>query len=185
MNTVKKKKSTGKTKINLKSAWHNKKPVLLFIGVFVLIIILFYIAWINPFCVNHIFEPIVSFYAKVSGKILALLGYKTWVNGTMISSSGFDLNIKRGCDAIEATALFAAVVLAFPVVFKKKILGLILGILTLTLVNFIRIITLYIAGHRYPALFNFLHDQIWQIIYIAIAVLLLLLWLQSLHHREG
>jgi len=185
LNPVKKRESSGKTKIDLKSTWHNKKPVLLFIGLFVLLIALFYIAWINTFCANHIFEPIVSFYAKVSGKILAVLGYKTWVNGTMISSSGFNLNIKRGCDAIEATALFAAALLAFPVPFRRKILGLIVGIVTLTLVNFIRIITLYIAGNRYPALFNLMHDQIWQVIYIAIAVLLLLLWLQSLRHREG
>jgi exosortase H (IPTLxxWG-CTERM-specific) len=185
LNPKKKKKEAIKPEYHLINTWSNKKPVLLFVGFFTFFIALFYIAWTSSFGSTHIFEPIVSFYAAASGKILALLGYDISVKGTMICSSGLDLNIKRGCDAIEATALFAAAILAFPVPFRRKIVGLIVGIVTLILVNFIRIITLYIAGHRYPALFNFLHDQIWQVIYIAIAVLLLLLWLQSLRHREG
>ena len=159
--------------------------MLLFIGLFAFLIILFYILWISSFGSTHLFEPVIVFYATVSGKILAWLGYKTFVTGTLICSPTFNLNIKRGCDAIEATALFASAVLAFPVPFRKKILGLIIGIITLVIVNFIRIITLFITGLKHPALFSFMHDQIWQIIYIAIAVLLLLLWLQSLRHREG
>jgi len=185
LNRDKKKKRSVKKANNLKSNWNNKKPVLLFIGLFVFLMILFYILWISSFGSTHLFEPAIVFYATASGKILAWLGYNTSVTGTVIYSSMFNLNIKRGCDAIEATAMFASAILAFPVPFRRKILGLIIGIVTLMLVNFIRIITLFITGLKHPALFNFMHDQIWQIIYIAIAVLLLLLWLQSLRHREG
>ena len=185
MNRDKKKKRSVKKANNLKSYWNNKKPVLLVFGLFAFLMILFYIAWISSFGSTHLFEPIISFYAAASGKILAWLGYNTSVAGTLIYSSTFNLNIKRGCDAIEATALFVSAVLSFPVPFRRKILGLIIGIVTFVLVNFIRIITLFITGVKHPALFSFMHDQIWQIIYIAIAVLLLILWLQSLRHREG
>ena len=130
------------------------------------------------------FEPIIGFYASASGRILAWLGYNTTVSGTMIFSHEFNLNIKRGCDAIEATALFISAVLAFPASYRSKIPAIILGIVIMMLVNFIRIITLFITGLNHPALFNFMHDQIWQIIYIAIAVLLLILWLQSLRHQK-
>ena len=126
----------------------------------------------------------IKFYAATSAKILAWLGYQTSVNGTVIFSSAFNLNINRGCDAIEATALFIAAVLSFPAPVKRKLLGIIVGIATLLLVNFIRIITLFVTGLKHPALFNFMHNQIWQIIYIAIAVLLLIIWLQSLRHRK-
>jgi exosortase H (IPTLxxWG-CTERM-specific) len=184
--------SRGKQKIrsvkkanNLRSNWNNKKPVLLFIGLFVFFIGLFYILWISSFGSTHLFEPVISFYAAASGKILAWLGYNVSVTGTLIYSSTFNLSIKRGCDAIEATAMFVSAVLAFPASIRKKILGIIIGIVTLMLVNFIRIITLFITGLTHPALFNFMHDQIWQIIYIAIAVLLLIFWLQSIRRREG
>jgi len=181
----KKKKSSVKKTYNLISYWNDKKPVLVIIGLFVFFISLFYILWISSFGSKHLFEPVIAFYAAASAKILAWLGYHTSVNGTVIFSSEFDLNIKRGCDAIEATALFIAAILSFPAPIKRKILGIIIGIVTFVLVNFIRIITLFITGLKHPALFNFMHDQIWQIIYIAIAVLLLLLWLQSLRHKEG
>jgi exosortase/archaeosortase family protein len=153
--------------------------------VFGFLIILFYILWISSFGSTLLFGPVINFYATASGKLLTWLGYNISVTGTLMRSPTFNLNIKRGCDAIEATALFVSAILAFPVPFRKKILGLIIGIITLVLVNFIRIITLFITVLKHPALFSFMHDQIWQIIYIAIAVLLLLLWLQSLHYREG
>jgi exosortase/archaeosortase family protein len=171
---------------NLLSYWNNKKPVLVIIGLFVFFIALFYILWISSFGTKYIFEPIISFYASASAKILAWLGYHTTVSDkTVIFSPLLNLNIKRGCDAIEATALFISAILAFPARYSSKVLGILIGTVTLMLVNFLRIITLFITGLKHPALFNFMHDQIWQIIYIAIAVLLLILWLQSLRHREG
>lgn len=180
----KKKDSPVKKSFSLKGGWKNKKPVLIFIGVFAALIILFYMAWISSFGTNHIFEPIVAFYAAASGKMLTWLGFKVSVSGTMLYSSMLTLNIKRGCDAIEATALFVSAVLAFPVAFRKKIPALIIGVFTLVAVNFIRIITLFITGVKHPSLFNFMHDQIWQIIYIAIAVLMLFIWLQSVRRKE-
>jgi exosortase H (IPTLxxWG-CTERM-specific) len=175
----KKKNNAAKAENSFRNAWENKKPVLIFVGVFALLMILFYIAWINPFLSGHIFDPLVRFYAFTSGKILTLLGYQNVVSGTMIRTAVIELNIKRGCDAIEATALFAAAVIAFPVSFRKKIPGLLIGILTLAMINLIRIVTLFIAGIENPGIFNFLHDQLWQVIYIAISVLLLILWLRS------
>jgi exosortase/archaeosortase family protein len=179
----KKNKHPVKKENNLLSYWNNKKPVLLIIGLFVLFISLFYVLWISDFGSKYLFEPIIGFYAVTSAKILTWLGYKASVMlSTVIYSSTFNLNIKRGCDAIEATALFISAVLAFPAPPVKKILAIVVGISTFVIVNLIRIITLFITGLKHPALFNFMHDQIWQIIYIAIALLLLILWLQSLRH---
>ena len=159
---------------------------MLIIGLFVFFISVFYVLWISDFGTKHLFEPIITFYAAASAKILAWLGYNTSVTGgTVIFSPVFNLNIKRGCDAIEATALFIAAVLSFPAPYGRKIIGIVIGSFILVIVNFLRIITLWITGIKHPSLFNFMHDQIWQIIYIAIAVLLLILWLQTLRPKEG
>ena len=178
MKAKKKSKEPVKAGNILKQTWSDKKPVLLFVGLFALIIVLFYIIWVSPFFVRHVFEPIISFYATTAGKVLTLFGYSNSVIGTAMYGTGVQLSIKRGCDAIEATALFVAAIVAFPVNFRRKIAGLLFGILTLALVNLFRIVTLFIAALKYPSLFNFLHDELWQVIYIGIAVLLLIVWLQ-------
>jgi exosortase H (IPTLxxWG-CTERM-specific) len=185
LNQNKKNKRSVKKTNNLVSYWNSKKPVLLIIGLFVFFISIFYVLWISDFGSQHLFQPIIAFYAAVSAKILTWLGYNTSVTGgTVLFSTACSLNVKRGCDAIEATALFISAVLAFPAPYKRKIIGILIGVFLLMTVNFLRIITLFITNVKYPSLFNFMHDQLWQIIYIAIAVLMLIIWLQTLSKRK-
>ena len=44
-----------------------------------------------------------------------------------INSSRYSVNIAHGCDAIEPLALFVAAVVAFPVAFRTKVPGLLIG----------------------------------------------------------
>jgi exosortase H (IPTLxxWG-CTERM-specific) len=175
---VAKKKENAPDGFSLTRIWKEEKPVLVFVGLFTLLIVLFYLAWVSTFFTHHLFEPVIRSYAWISGKVLTLFGYQVQVEGTNLFSTGFAVNIKRGCDAIEASALFAAAVIAFPASTRKKIPGLLIGIAILALVNLTRIITLFMAGLKNMTLFNLLHDQVWQVIYIIIAVILLIFWLQ-------
>lgn len=159
------------------STFYRKNPVPFFIGLVALQIILFYVLYRNPWVEQTIFTPLVNFYATVSGKFLALIGYPNEVFGDLISSSQFSVSIKKGCDAGEPMAIFIAGIVAFPALIRKKFIGLGIGLFILFLLNVIRIASLYIVGIHYPDFFESMHLAIWQVAFIFVAILLWFLWL--------
>ena len=138
---------------------------------------LFYVfAFVSPFYDRH-FPYYLGLNAKLSGYILGLLGQDVTVRDTSISSPAFSVTVKQGCDAIEPTALFICAVLAFPAPFASKIPGIIVGALFLAVLNLIRIVTLFLTGVYFPNAFQFMHIEVWQVIFIPLAVLFWILWL--------
>jgi exosortase/archaeosortase family protein len=115
--------------------------------------------------------------AKVSGSLLAGLGQEITVTGVSISSPIFSANIIRGCDAVEAIALYVCAVIAFPFPFLKKLSGMIAGTLLLLILNLIRIVSLFLIGVYSRRIFDLMHIDVWQAIFIFFAVLLWILWL--------
>jgi exosortase H (IPTLxxWG-CTERM-specific) len=156
----------------------NKHPVLVVIGLFALLMLIFYCIYMPPFFQDKLITPIASFYATLSGKVLNLFGYGTTVFGDMISSARFSLSIKKGCDALEPMGLFVAGLFAFPASFRKKLVGMGIGLSVIFLLNILRIVTLFLTGVYKPSLFEAMHMEIWQIVFILVAIGLLFLWLR-------
>jgi exosortase/archaeosortase family protein len=139
--------------------------------------------------VFYVFVAFSSFYnrrfvpwhhhliAKVSGQVLAILGQDITVTGKSISSPRFSVNIIRGCDAVEAIALYVCAVLAFPLPFLKKLPGMIAGTLLLLVLNLVRIVSLFLIGVCSPRIFALMHIDVWQALFIFFAVLFWILWL--------
>jgi exosortase/archaeosortase family protein len=115
--------------------------------------------------------------AKVSGGMLTVLGQDITVADTSISSQMFSVQIVRGCDAVEAIALYVCAVLAFPLPFLKKLPGIIAGVLLLLVLNLVRVVSLFLIGVYSPTIFDMMHIDVWQALFIFLAVLLWILWL--------
>jgi len=125
-------------------------------------------------------DAINSFYARLSGSILNLFGADVFVNQTEIWGSEFHVSIKTGCDALAPMILFATSILAFPAPFRAKFLPVIIGFFILGVLNIIRIITLYYSGlYGSQEFFRIMHEDVWQIFFIAFTVLLWLIWIRS------
>ncbi|MBI3260392.1 MAG: exosortase H [Ignavibacteriae bacterium] len=118
----------------------------------------------------------LSAVAKITGSALSLIGFSNYTSGTMVSSQAFSMSIAYGCDALEPTFLFVAVVLAFPAAWKKKVVGAISGILILYAINIIRLITLFLTGIYKREYFELMHIEIWQAIFIILALVLFVVW---------
>jgi exosortase H (IPTLxxWG-CTERM-specific) len=132
------------------------------------------IAW-NP--VNdHVIEPFTAAIANVSGAVLAAIGQGTTMQGTVIRSPRFAVNIQNGCNGIEALIIYVAAVLAFPAPWKSKAIGLVFGFVAIQIVNLIRVVALFLTGVYLPKLFDSSHTVIWQTIVILAGVLLWILW---------
>jgi exosortase H (IPTLxxWG-CTERM-specific) len=159
--------------------WLQKRPILFFILIFAALIILFYLLWITPFFETHFQPHIVSVNVVISNFVLNIFGQKTQANGSMIYSSLFSIDIKRGCDGVEAMALFASVLLAFPAQWKKKLIGLAGGVSILFSLNIVRIVSLFLTGIYYHKAFDIMHVQVWQVLFIFVALGLWIFWIQK------
>jgi exosortase H (IPTLxxWG-CTERM-specific) len=139
------------------------------VGGFSLLMILFYIFWNSELFKEHIVENILSTNAYLSSGALNLLGQHTQIEGSSIYSAFYAISVSKGCDAIEAMALFLSTTLAFPMAWKTKIIGIFWGISLLFIINIVRIVTLFFAGAYYPNVYEILHAQIWPVFIIIFA----------------
>ena len=132
------------------------------------------VAW-NP--VNdRAIVPLTAGIAKVSGSILQAIGENVRVAGTTITSPRFGVNINNGCNGVEAMLILLASIVAFPASMKARAVGLLLGAVVVQVLNFIRIITLYLLGAYQPRLFDLFHTAVWQIVIILAAIGFFLVW---------
>lgn len=164
------KKASQSLYFKLKESLKSYFPILKFVGGFILLISLFYSFWFSTYFTEQINPRIAHINAFFAGKLLNLLGQATTSSGANIYSQSFSISISKGCDGIEAMAIFASSLLAFPIALKNKIPGLFLGIFILTLLNLIRIISLYFIGKFFPNSFEMFHAEIWPALFILVAL---------------
>ena len=153
-----------------------QRPQVLFLVKFFVILLAAYllIAW-NP--VNdHVIVPFTAWIARTSGWLLNLMGQGVTMNGTIIGSPKFAVNINNGCNGVEAMLILLASIGAFPAPIKSRAIGLLLGALAIQILNAIRIITLFLIGAHYPQYFDSFHTAVWQIIIILAAIVFFLIW---------
>jgi exosortase H (IPTLxxWG-CTERM-specific) len=132
------------------------------------------IAW-NP--VNdNVIVPFTAGIAHSSGAMLKMMGEPVTVNGTTIASSRFGVNINNGCNGVEAMLILLASIVAFPATMKARAAGLLLGAIVVQILNYVRIISLYLLGAYHPRLFELFHTAVWQIVIILSAIGFFLVW---------
>ena len=153
-----------------------KRRSLLFLARFLALLVAFYllVAW-NP--VNDaVIVPFTAAIARVSGVLLTSIGEKVSVQGTEIRSGLFAVQIENGCNGVEAALLFASAVLAFPAPWRRRLTGLLLGLVAIQALNFVRVVSLFWIGAHRPDLFSSSHTVVWQSAVVLASVLLFLLW---------
>ncbi len=152
------------------------RPETRFLLVFVgLLVSSFGIVALKP--VNDAFvDPYTAGVAKVAGRILQGLGEKVTVRGCLLASPRFAVTIFNGCNGLITTLIFLSAVLAFPVGWRPKLIGVVGGIVAIQLINMIRIVSLYYIGAFFPSWFNNAHVVVWQSIVILAGVALWVFW---------
>jgi exosortase family protein XrtM len=117
----------------------------------------------------------LTWLARACGSVVAIFDPSAVVHDRVLSGR-FSLEIVLDCGALDVQALFAAAVLAFPAPWRQRAAGLAGGLLALNGFNVLRIVTLYFVGAHAPGWFHTLHEEIFQIVIVAIACLLFALW---------
>ena len=86
--------------------YHGKEPVFKFVGLFVLLMAVFYACTFIPLLEKRILPSYMKLNASVSAGILSVFGERASAKGTSVSSPRYSVDIRHGCDAVEPTALW-------------------------------------------------------------------------------
>ncbi|HYN20551.1 MAG TPA: exosortase H [Thermoanaerobaculia bacterium] len=164
--------------------WQKNRREITFLLLFVALLggsfTLISVNWVN----DNVIEPFTAGIARVSGATLGLLGQDIRMQGTILRGRRFAVNIRNGCNGVEAMLIFLSAVLAFPAPWRGKLLGLAVGAVAIQAVNLIRVVALYLTGAYFPAWFDASHTVVWQTVVILFSVLLWILWANRLGNRR-
>ena len=156
-------------------AFH-RRGIFRFVAVFALCVGLYYALSGTSFFRESLFPSYLRLNARITAAALRCLGHSVTADDTCVFSPRFFLTVERGCDAIEPTVLLIAAIIASPVSLRARCFGLIGGPLALAVINILRLITLYLTGVYWPAAFHVMHVDIWQAVFILLALLMWILW---------
>lgn len=170
----------------LQETWKSKAPVLTFLLGFVGVIVLFYLFYASVLYTDYIRDPLLGFQASIAGFFINLIGYTPEIAGNNLQDEGgFSMSIAKGCDGIEATMLFLAAVLVFPLPFKLKWPGVLVGLAVLFVVNILRLIILYWVGvNMSEAAFEFMHLHGGLILFTIISITIWMLWIDWAFRKQ-
>lgn len=158
----------------------SRRPGVWFVVIFLGILGGFYV-----FSQLRVFDEVIApaslrVSAVASGPILNLLGEQAVVTGTRLASARGHVDVSFGCDALEPIVYFAAAVLAFPARWRRRLVGLVIGVPALFALNILRIVTLYYVATRAPGWFDAAHVDVGQPIFIVLTLGLWFAWVMLL-----
>ena len=176
-------KKKTRSRSRLMEFWDRKKGIFK-ISLVLLLLTCFLLTFSTTDWFLLIREPLTIAFAFMGGLVLDILGFATTVKGTAIFSSKFSVDIKQGCDAVAPIFVYVSTILVFPTTWHMKLKGLIYGLLAMTIMNVIRIVTLFISGVYFPDLFSFLHYRFWQVLFVVFVAALWIIWFNNIEHAE-
>ncbi|MCJ7457536.1 MAG: exosortase H [candidate division Zixibacteria bacterium] len=156
--------------------------VLLFIGLLILLIILFSLT-ADKFLSSPI-EKIEIATAHSVGLVLNLFGMGARVSQKFLSLKNFSVEIIAECTGLYEIFIFLAAMLAYPASFKKKLWGVFLGIPFIFLVNILRMVVITVVSNYRPSAFEFMHLYFWQVALILILLSAWILWIEKIVKSE-
>jgi len=153
-----------------------------FLAIFFALIGLYYAATSTAIVKERFFPWYLHLNAQVSAMVLNGLGHGDVVaHDRVLGSGSFRMNIARGCDGVDPSALYIAAVLASPVAFRRKWPAVVIGTGLLLALNVVRIISLYFTGVYFKSMFEMMHLDVWQAGFIIMALMFWAIWA----HRIG
>jgi exosortase H (IPTLxxWG-CTERM-specific) len=161
------------------------KPETRFLVRFVVFLAVFYLAVAVQPMNDHVVVPFTAKIVTVSTASLKALGEPASAVGTQILSPGFAVDVKNGCNGVEAMLILVAAVLAFPASWRQRLAGLAVGVAVIQALNLVRVVSLFWLGVHRRDIFETFHTAVWQTILILVAVGIFLLWSRRVGSRAA
>jgi len=117
--------------------------------------------------INNIYSKSIVY---ITHDVLNFLNVKSTCHGTIITLPGISLDVKFGCNGLEAVMIYVVAILAFPARWKMKLIGILAGFILIQIINIIRITALAYAAVHFQAQFETIHTYVAQGFMIAVVL---------------
>jgi exosortase/archaeosortase family protein len=161
---------------SLKAAWKDKIPVWKYLLGFAILLTGFYSIYVSSFFEERFLKPFLRFQTEIASAVLNLFAQATTADSAILQSAEATLNVAKGCDGMEASALFLIGVLLMPFSWRSKMVGILAGAVVLFLLNLLRIIILFLSKKYFPSAFETLHIHGGFALFTIVAILLWATW---------
>jgi exosortase/archaeosortase family protein len=131
--------------------------------------------------INGLYNRCIVF---ISSKVLGAMGTPSTYEGSLIQLPTISLDVRFGCNGLEAVMIYSVAVLAFPTGWRNKVLGITVGFFIIQVLNILRIVSLAYSGTYYMGIFEVVHVYVAQGIMIAVSLGLFLLYLNFVNGKE-
>jgi exosortase/archaeosortase family protein len=132
-----------------------------------------YLDWVKV----NIIGPYAIFIARVCGKLLQLFINNVQVEGAIVGQpSGFAMLISAKCTGLFQAVFLVAGIIATPARVFQKLNGIILGAILLSVINLLRLFTIFLVGCYAPQYLNVYHDIIWEALMIVLTFFIWHMW---------
>lgn len=118
----------------------------------------------------------------LTSKVLGSMGIKCTYQGSIINLPSLSLDVRFGCNGLEAVMIYSVAIIAFPSTRMKKVIGIGAGFVAIQAINILRIAGLAYSGIHFKSLFEYIHIYVAQGMMIAVSLGMFFLYL---HYSSG
>jgi exosortase H (IPTLxxWG-CTERM-specific) len=125
---------------------------------------------------DRVIVPFTEFVTHGAAGLLSIFESGVVAAGTVMRSSRFALDVRNGCNGVEAVILLTAAIFAFPSTLRSRLIGVSVASVAIELLNLVRLSSLFWLGEHYRKIFDFFHIAVWQSLVILAAISIFILW---------
>jgi exosortase H (IPTLxxWG-CTERM-specific) len=133
----------------------------------------------TPVFEKGVLLPYAGFIARTASTAIRATGIDARASDTTIISPAFAVEIRKGCDGLEAILVLVSATLAYPFSsMRLRFLVLVTGYLLVFVLNLVRVAGLFLLGVAgYVGVFDFVHTYVAQFAIVTAVMLLWLFWI--------
>ncbi|URM38251.1 exosortase family protein XrtF [Flavobacterium anhuiense] len=162
------------------------KPFLIFISIFFLtyiVLTLLYKFYLNSYQAEDL-DAITMVSGRNSEQLLRFLNYDAIIQKSsqnpwqeIILNGRFIARIVEGCNAVSVMILFVSFVAAFSGNLKKTLLFIFFGLISIYILNVVRISLLIVLIYQFPHYSHFLHGTFFPLVIYGYVFVLWIFWI--------
>ncbi|MFO7916096.1 MAG: archaeosortase/exosortase family protein [Candidatus Krumholzibacteriales bacterium] len=153
-----------------------------------LFLIYFFLIWAVLFALTRMMPGIGKWMERLVSRELALtlraLNLEFNVRGNLFNlntGQGMErLHIIAECTGIFTTMIYIAIIGAFPADNRSKVLGLLIGVPSIHILNYLRVAFIAVILYEKRELFGLFHGYLWQISFVGFMLLLVFFWMSRI-----
>ena len=152
-----------------------------FFVAFLLLLAILFGAELTPWAQTYFVTPWTYWLARLSAGIVKIFDPHVLAYGKILQAADgrFGVAIEAGCNGVEPTIVLVGAVLSFPASWKRRMLGLAIGVIAVQGLNVVRVITLFYLGQWNFSVFEFAHQYVWQALIMLDVLIVWLLWVRT------